>query len=65
MVRHCVDMDKSHCPLCNTKLQQASKEQLKDELEPNTYATMTSSGGAPIVGKSTGREHTGNRSQKQ
>jgi uncharacterized protein len=32
-----VDMDKSHCPICNTKLQAAPKEQLKDELEPNTY----------------------------
>jgi uncharacterized protein with PIN domain len=32
-----VDMDKSHCPLCNTKLQPANKEQLKDKLEPNTY----------------------------
>ena len=32
-----VDMDKSHCPICNTKLQTASKEQLKEELEKNTY----------------------------
>lgn len=32
-----IDMDKSHCPICNTKLAAASKEQLKDELEPNTY----------------------------
>lgn len=32
-----VDMDKSHCPLCNTKLEPAQKEQLKDQLEPNTY----------------------------
>ena len=32
-----VDMDKSHCPICNTKLKAASKEQLKDELEKNTY----------------------------
>ncbi len=39
--RYCVelqiDMDNSHCPLCNTKLQPADKEQLKDKLEPNTY----------------------------
>ena len=32
-----IDMDKSHCPLCNTKLEPAPKEQLKDKLEPNTY----------------------------
>ena len=32
-----VDMDKSHCPICNTKLVPAPKEQLKDELEKNTY----------------------------
>jgi uncharacterized protein len=32
-----IDMDKSHCPLCNTKLEPAPKEQLKDQLEPNTY----------------------------
>ena len=32
-----VNMDKSHCPICNTKLQTALKQQLKDELEPNTY----------------------------
>jgi uncharacterized protein with PIN domain len=39
--RYCVpleiDMDNSHCPICNTKLQTVPKEQLKDELEPNTY----------------------------
>jgi uncharacterized protein len=32
-----VDMDKSHCPICNTKLAAAPKEQLKDKLEENTY----------------------------
>lgn len=32
-----VDMDKAHCPLCNSKLQTASKEQLSEELEKNTY----------------------------
>jgi len=31
-----IDMDKSHCPLCNTKLNAAPKEQLKGELEKNT-----------------------------
>jgi uncharacterized protein with PIN domain len=32
-----VNMDKSHCPICNTKLQVVPKEQLKEELEKNTY----------------------------
>jgi uncharacterized protein len=32
-----IDMDKSHCPLCNTKLHQASKDELNDNLEENTY----------------------------
>ena len=32
-----VDMEKSHCPVCNTKLKAAPKEQLKDELEKNTF----------------------------
>jgi uncharacterized protein len=31
------DMDKSNCPICNTKLKVADKEALKDELKPNTY----------------------------
>ena len=32
-----IDMEKSHCPICNTKLEAASKEQLTGELEKNTY----------------------------
>ena len=32
-----IDMDKSHCPICNTPLKATPKEQLKDELKPNTY----------------------------
>ena len=32
-----IDMDKSHCPICNTKLQPKPKEQLSDELEKNTF----------------------------
>lgn len=32
-----IDMDKSHCPICNTKLAAASKEQLQNELEKNTF----------------------------
>ena len=31
------DMDKSHCPLCNTSLKAAIKEQLSDELEKDTF----------------------------
>jgi len=32
-----IDMDKSHCPICNTPIKAASKEELKDQLESNTY----------------------------
>jgi len=32
-----MDMEKSHCPLCNTKLQATPKEQLSLELEKNTF----------------------------
>jgi uncharacterized protein len=32
-----IDMNKSHCPLCNTPIKVASKEELKDKLQPNTY----------------------------
>ena len=32
-----IDMDKSHCPVCNTSLKSASKDQLSGELEKNTY----------------------------
>ncbi len=32
-----MDMDRSHCPICNTKLVATPKEQLKEELEKNTY----------------------------
>jgi uncharacterized protein with PIN domain len=31
-----VDMEKSHCPICNTKLKATPKEQLTSELEKNT-----------------------------
>ncbi len=31
-----LDMEKSHCPLCNTKLKTAPKEQLANELKKNT-----------------------------
>jgi uncharacterized protein with PIN domain len=32
-----IDMDKSHCPVCNTKLHPTQKEQLKEDLEKNTF----------------------------
>jgi hypothetical protein len=32
-----IDMDKSHCPRCNTKLNPATKEQVKDDVEKNTF----------------------------
>jgi len=32
-----IDMEKSHCPVCNTKLKAAPKEQLSGELEKNTF----------------------------
>ena len=32
-----IDMNKSHCPACNTPIKAASKEQLRDKLKPNTY----------------------------
>ena len=32
-----IDMDKSHCPVCNANLKMTPKEQLKSELERNTF----------------------------
>ena len=32
-----VDMEKSYCPICNTKLKTTPKELLSDELQKNTY----------------------------
>jgi len=32
-----INMDISHCPVCNTLLESASKDQLSGELEKNTY----------------------------
>lgn len=31
------DMDRANCPICNTPLKIAAKDQLKDKLEVNTY----------------------------
>jgi hypothetical protein len=32
-----IDMEKSHCPVCNTMLKAVPKEQLSGELEKNTF----------------------------
>ena len=32
-----IEMEKSHCPVCNTKLEATPKEQLSGELEKNTF----------------------------
>lgn len=32
-----IDMDKSHCPKCNTKLEATSRELLSNELEENAF----------------------------
>ena len=32
-----IDLDKSRCPICNSKIQKAAKEELADQLEKNTY----------------------------
>ncbi|HLN89848.1 MAG TPA: Mut7-C RNAse domain-containing protein [Candidatus Binatia bacterium] len=32
-----INMDESHCPICNTKLNSVPKEQLQSELEKNTF----------------------------
>lgn len=33
-----IDMNRAHCPICNTKVQLATKDELKDRLQTNTYA---------------------------
>jgi uncharacterized protein with PIN domain len=33
-----IDMDKAHCPICNIKVQAAPKKELKNQVQPNTYA---------------------------
>jgi hypothetical protein len=32
-----IDMEKSHCPICNTKLKETTKELLLGEVEKNTF----------------------------
>jgi len=46
-----VDMEKSHCPLCNTKLEATPKEQLTSELEKNTLTYYDKFWKCPNCGK--------------
>jgi uncharacterized protein with PIN domain len=32
-----IDMDNSHCPRCNAKLQSTSKDQIREDVETNTF----------------------------
>jgi len=36
-IKLAIDMEKSHCPVCNTKLTATPKEQLSGELQKNTF----------------------------
>jgi uncharacterized protein len=46
-----IDMAKSHCPLCNTPLTSADKEELKTDLQPNTYKHYTQFWRCPNCGQ--------------
>lgn len=46
-----VDMEKSHCPVCNTKLKVTPKEQLTNELEKNTLTYYDKFWKCPNCGK--------------
>ena len=46
-----IDMEKSHCPVCNTAITPASKEQLLGELQKNTYAFYSEFWKCPNCGK--------------
>ncbi len=46
-----IDMDRSHCPICNTPIRSASKEELKDCLQPNTYKHYTQFWRCPNCGQ--------------
>ncbi len=60
-----IDMDKSHCPICNTKLKPTLKRAAPRRIgEKHVHSTTTSSGNAPTADKSTGKEHTGHKSTK-
>ena len=57
-----IDMDKSHCPVCNTKLKPTQKSNFKANWKKTRSPTTINSGSAPTAAKSTGKEHTGNKS---
>ena len=57
-----IDMDKSHCPVCNTKLKQPQKSSFKANWRKTPSLTTINSGNAQTADKSTGREPTGNKS---
>lgn len=46
-----IDMDKSNCPVCNTKLVATPKEKLSGELEKNTFAYYDKFWKCPNCGK--------------
>ena len=56
-----IDVNKSNCPLCNTKLNQIPKEQIQSELEKTTFTYYLEFWKCPTAVKSIGKEHTGNK----
>ena len=57
-----MNMDRSHCPICNTQLKPTPQEQLQAGLEKTRSHTNTNSGNAPTAAKSTRKEHNGHKS---
>lgn len=46
-----VDMERSRCPVCNTKIEPVSKEQLAGKIETNTFAFYDAFWKCPKCGK--------------
>jgi uncharacterized protein len=46
-----IDMEKSRCPICNSKIESVPKEQVKDKLKTNTLANYDSFWRCPKCGK--------------
>jgi len=46
-----IDMEKSRCPICNSKIESVPKEQVKDKLKTNTFANYDSFWRCPKCGK--------------
>jgi uncharacterized protein with PIN domain len=46
-----IDMEKSRCPMCNSKIESIPKEQMKGKLEGNTFANYDSFWRCPKCGK--------------